>query len=189
MNQTKDAYVCARCAAVGATCCRLNPGQEDICFPVSELERQRIVEYGPRLGGLTGAPNSKSFLDNLRRLFPGDRALVTRRFPPHGEHLRLATRPDGACAFLAPDGCVLPREARPYYCRLFPFWISAGAVTAFEARGCLACTEARTVAGMLELLGMTPANVRELHGRLRLAWGLVPGGPEEPLPAKVENNA
>lgn len=189
MTSPQDAYVCARCAAAGPTCCRLAPGQEDLCFPVSEMERQRIVEFGPRRGGLTGAPNSKSFLDNLLRLFPADRAALAGRFPPHGDHLRLATLADGACVFLGQEGCLLPREARPYYCRLFPFWISAGAVTAFVAKGCLACSEGRTVADMLELLEMNPGKVRELHGRMRLAWGLVPGGPQGPFVAKVENDA
>ena len=192
MNKKIDAVVCARCAAVGPTCCRLTPGQEDLCFPVSEIERQRMVEFGPKQGGLTGAPNSKSFLDNLMRLFPRDRAHLDRLFPAHGEHLRLATHPDGRCTFLGPAGCVLAREARPYYCRLFPFWVSAGAVTAFEARECLACAEGRTVQVMLPLLVMSSAVILELHGRMRMAWGMAPilGGVEPGLkPAKVENDA
>jgi len=168
------ALVCARCAAVNPTCCRLTPGKEDLCFPVSEIERQRIVEFGPKRGGLTGAPNSKAFLDNLVRLFPGDKAYLTRIFPLHGEHLRLATLPGGACTFLGPAGCVLPREARPYYCRLFPFWVSAGAVDAFDAKDCLASCEGRTVGRMLTLLEMPPAMVLDLHGRMRMAWGMSP---------------
>lgn len=192
LENSTDANVCARCARLNPTCCRLTPGQEDLCFPVSELERQRIVEYGPRMCGLTGAPNSKAFLTNIMRLFPRDRAALAAVFPPHGEHLRLATLPSGECAFLGQKGCILPREARPYYCRLFPFWVSAGAVTAFDAKGCLACDEGRAVSGMLPLLGMTRSMVRELHGRMRMAWGLAPGeGGDEPgkQPARVGNDA
>ena len=181
MTPKKDAFICARCAASGPTCCRLVPGQEDLCFPVSEIERQRIVEYGPKKGGLTGAPNSKSFLDNLLRLFPRDRTHIISLFPSHGEHLRMATKSGGRCAFLGASGCALPREARPYYCRLFPFWVSAGAVTAFEAKECLGFVEGRTVQGMLHLLGMSRALVLELHGRMRMAWGMIPGDDgEEP---------
>lgn len=192
VNKTIAAAVCARCAACGPTCCRLTPGQEDLCFPVSEIERQRIVEFGPKKSGLTGAPNSKSFLDNLMRLFPRDRAHLDRLFPPHGEHLRLATRPDGSCSFLGSAGCALPREARPYYCRLFPFWVSAGAVTAFEAKGCLAFAEGRTVNGMLSSLSMSRVMVLELHGRMRMAWGMAPGDDgEEPgrKRVRVKNDA
>ncbi|WP_423747885.1 zinc/iron-chelating domain-containing protein [Fundidesulfovibrio terrae] len=169
-----DAQVCARCALVNPTCCRLTPGEEDLCFPVSEIERQRIVEFGPSKGGLTGSPNSKSFLDNLLRLFPRDKAHLATVFPHHGEHLRLATLPDGSCTFLGPTGCVLTREARPYYCRLFPFWVSAGAVAAFDVKTCLACHEGRTVMKMLPLLETTRAVVLELHGRMRMAWGMAP---------------
>jgi Fe-S-cluster containining protein len=192
VNGQIDPAVCARCAQGGSTCCKLAPGQEDLCFPVSEIERQRMVEFGPKLGGLTGAPNSKSFLDNLMRLFPNDRAHLVRLFPGHGEHLRLATHPDGRCTFLGPAGCALAREIRPYYCRLFPFWVSAGAVTAFEPRQCLASAEGRTAGKMLALLAMNRSLVLELHGRMRMAWGMAPGRiGEEPgrTPAKVENNA
>jgi Fe-S-cluster containining protein len=192
VTRANDAAVCARCAAVGSTCCTLTPGQEDLCFPVSEIERQRIVEFGPPRGGLTGAPNSSAFLDHLTRLFPRDRERLEQAFPSHGEHLRLATHPDGRCTFLCSTGCILPREARPYYCRLFPFWVSAGAVTAFEAKGCLACREGRFVSGMLPLFNLKRAAVQELHGRMRMAWGLPPQeSGQEPgrKRTKVGNNA
>ncbi len=187
-----DVPICARCALSGPTCCRLSPGQEELCFPVSEMERQRIVEAGPARGGLTGAPNSRSFMAFMARLFPADRKLLPGIFPPHGQHLRLATRPDGACTFLGASGCALPREARPYYCRLFPFWVSAGAVTAFDAPGCLVRNQGRTVRDMLPLLGMTRGMVLKLHGCMRLAWGLIPGEDSEPPRAtrgKVGYNA
>jgi Fe-S-cluster containining protein len=150
------------------------------------MERQRIVEYGPKKGGLTGQRNSKAFLDHVSRLFPGEGKRLAVLFPAHGEHLRLATLPDGRCAFLGPTGCVLPREARPYYCRLFPFWVSAGAVTAFDAKGCLACDEGRSVKGMLPLLEMSRPLVLKLHGQLRLAWGMVPEVALDSLPGPAE---
>jgi len=188
----KDAQVCARCAAISPTCCNLTPGQEELCFPVSEIERQRIVEFGPTRGGLTGAPNSSAFLDNLMRLFPGDREHLSKVFPPHGEHLRLATDPDGNCTFLGPRGCTLSGEVRPYYCRLFPFWVSAGAVTAFDAKDCLACREGRIVSGMLPLFSQKRSAVRELHGRMRMAWGMSPDehvARTERKRTKVDKNA
>ncbi len=166
---------CARCAAVGPTCCVMTPGHEDQCFPVSEMERQRIVEQvGLSRGTFTPEANGASFLASLRRLFPGERQAVEALFPPGGRHLRLSTGPSGRCVFLRADGCFLPRPVRPYYCRLFPFWMAAGRVSAFAATTCLVHREGRTVAGMLALLDMTEAQVRDLHGRLRLAWGLPP---------------
>lgn len=192
MTIVKDALVCARCAAISPTCCNLTPGQENLCFPVSEIERQRIVEFGPLQGGLTGAPNSPEFLDNMLRLFPRDREHLLAIFPAHGEHLRLATHPDGNCSFLGPHGCTLSGEVRPYYCRLFPFWVSAGAVTAFDAKDCLACREGRIVSGMLPLFSLKRSTVRELHGRMRMAWGMSPDERCEPIErnrTKVDKNA
>jgi len=44
---------CSRCAEQGPTCCVLTPGNEDLCFPVSTIERLRIEEHiGP-----TGEPS------------------------------------------------------------------------------------------------------------------------------------
>ena len=170
-----DAPVCARCAAAGPTCCSLPPGQEEVCFPVSEMERARIVEAdGLAVGGFVHQANTEAFLAQMGRLFPRDRKILSTIFPPGGDHLRLAVDPKGNCVFLRADGCRLPRDARPYYCRLFPFWLSGGTVTAFAATGCLVHREGRAVSRMLALLAYGEAGVRELHGRLRLAWGLPP---------------
>ncbi|WP_428566354.1 MAG: YkgJ family cysteine cluster protein [Solidesulfovibrio sp. DCME] len=167
--------ICARCAASGPTCCVMTPGHEDQCFPVSEMERQRIGEQtGLSRGAFTPEANSAAFLASLRRLFPGEGQVLEALFPPGRRHLRLSVGPSGRCVFLRADGCCLPRQVRPYYCRLFPFWMAAGRVSAFAATTCLVHREGRTVAGMLAAIVMTEAQVRDLHGRLRLAWGLPP---------------
>lgn len=170
-----DGAVCVACAAAGPTCCTLTPGQEELCFPVSDIERTRIVEQvGLTLGAFTPQANTGAFVANLARLFPRERAILARLFPREGQHLRLSVDTAGNCVFLRADGCCLPRAVRPYYCRLFPFWLSGGAVSAFAAPGCLVHRQGRTVPRMLALLDSTEADVRDLHGRLRLAWGLPP---------------
>lgn len=167
--------ICRSCAENGPTCCELSPGQEEWCFPISEMERHRIVEQvGLSRGAFTPEPNSGAFLANLHRLFPRERQALQVLFPETGRHLRLSVTDAGHCVFLRAAGCRLPRPARPYYCRLFPFWVAGGRVTAFAAAECLVHRQGRTIAGMLTLLGATEARVRELHGRLRLAWGLPP---------------
>ncbi|EFL50082.1 conserved hypothetical protein [Solidesulfovibrio fructosivorans JJ]] len=172
---------CRRCAAAGPTCCTLTPGHEELCFPISEVERHRIAEHvGLSLGAFTPEANSGAFLSCMRRLFPREGKLLESLFPESGRHLRLSVSPGGHCVFLQADGCRLPREARPYYCRLFPFWMADGRVTAFAAASCLVHRQGRTVAGMLTLLAATEGQVRDLHGRLRLAWGLPP---REDMPA------
>lgn len=195
MKPFQGSDVCARCATVGKCCCLLTPGQEELCFPVSERERQRIEAHGSERGSLVIAPNSAAFLKHVSRLFPADGLKLAVLFSPSGTHLRLATHPDGACTFLTADGCCLPREARPYYCRLFPFWVSPGsmgAVGAFEAKGCLAAKEGRSVSGMLAVLAVTTREVRDLHSRMLKAWGLTSQddrNPSKNVSPKLDNNA
>ncbi len=167
--------ICGRCAAAGPTCCELSPGEEELCFPVSESERHRIADHlGLDRGMFVAQGNTGAFRANMYRLFPRERRVVDALFPENGSHLRLAVTPAGRCVFLRASGCCLPRSVRPYYCRLFPFWVAGGRVTAFAAAGCLVRRLGRTVPAMLALLDCTEAEARDLHGRLRLAWGLPP---------------
>ena len=147
---------------------------EEFCFPVSEMEWERILDHAGEKGSFVQEANSTNFVDNIKRLFPGERDLVEQLFPWHKHHLRLATDPEGGCVFLGLGGCVLPREARPYYCRVFPFWIYGDRLTFFTPAKCLAVKEGRSPAGIRKILGTSEAEVRDLHGRLRLAWGLPP---------------
>lgn len=169
-----DPHVCARCARKGPTCCQLEPGNEEFCFPLSEMERDRILQH---LAGDEGAfaqqANTKGFVENLYKLFPGEREAVDRLFPRTKFHIRLAVDQEGRCRLLGSQGCRLPREIRPYYCRLFPFWF-AGGLSVFTSSRCLVQREARTPRRMLALIGETEKRLKELYGRLRLAWGLAP---------------
>ncbi|WP_246287746.1 YkgJ family cysteine cluster protein [Desulfolutivibrio sulfoxidireducens] len=171
----RAAFVCVRCAALGPTCCEIAPGQEECCFPVSELERQRISDHLVLTrGGFVEEKNSRAFAANLHRLFPRERRVVDALFPMGGTHLRLSTDARGRCQFLSGAGCVLPNEVRPYYCRLFPFWVVAGRLTVFTSGACLAHREGRTISGMLVSLETRAPSLLDLHRRLRLAWGLPP---------------
>lgn len=169
-----DPGVCARCAAQGPTCCHLAPGHEEFCFPVSDMEKNRILEVMSCRGGFVLEKNSEAFVDNVRRLFPGEENVVRELFPESQSHYRLAIGKDGACRFLGASGCSIPREIRPYYCRLFPFWMVGNEVIIFDSESCLARREARTLKRMLDNIGITRADVRDLFGRLRLAWNLPP---------------
>jgi hypothetical protein len=173
-----DPAACAVCGARGETCCRVEPGGEEFCFPLSPMEWERIREC---MGAVLGEKgwfaeeiNTDGFLANLRRLFPGCGAALERLFPAYRPHLRLAVDETGACVFLGPEGCRLPREARPYYCRLYPAWVVGGRVTLFTPEHCEVVARGRNVPGLLRELGTTAAEIRLLYGRLRLAWGLDP---------------
>ncbi len=173
-NPSADPSICARCASLGPTCCTTVPGREEFCFPLSDLEKERIQDLLPQ-GGFVLQENTEGFIAGVARLFPGEEALVRVLFPPRRQHFRLALDQSGRCRFLGAEGCLIPREIRPYYCRLFPFWMSGTELSAFDAPECLARKGADGVAVMLQRVEMTGAQVRDLYGRLRLAWGLSPG--------------
>jgi len=166
------ANVCARCAERSGTCCSLTPGDEEFCFPLSALERARMEANGAGPGHFVRQENTRGFVDNLCRLFPGEDAALRGQFPPDAAHDRLALAPAGECLLRGPEGCILPQEARPLYCRLFPFWVRGGRQMYFEFSQCQALLEGRGAAGLLRRLGMTEALVRELYRELRRAWGL-----------------
>jgi Fe-S-cluster containining protein len=172
----RDPEVCRRCAGCfPTTCCVHTPGDEETCFPVSDMERRRIEEHiALDRGAMTLEPNSEAFRNALRRLFPLERRAVDGLFPNGGWHQRLSRDARGRCVFLRAAGCLLPRQARPYYCRLFPFWVAGSRVTVIAAADCLARREGGDPAGMLALLSCAEKLALDLHGRLRLAWGLPP---------------
>jgi Fe-S-cluster containining protein len=179
-----DPHVCARCAAAGPTCCQISSGQEELCFPLSNVEMDRIRDFAPPRGWFVQEPNAQRFVANVARLFPTETELVKTLFPAAKFHFRLATRTDGRCVFLGEQGCGLPREARPYYCRLYPVWRKGESLCMIDAP-CLALRESRGTAHMLRTLGLSPQKVADLHSRLRMAWGLPPKEgldlPEGPL--------
>jgi len=172
----RDADACRRCAEATATCCCLTPGQEEFCFPLSGLERAAMEAAGAGADMFFIQDNTPAFVDNLCRLFPGEEAALQALFPVGGAHDRLALTPAGACLLLGPEGCRLPRQARPFYCRLFPFWIRSGRQLYFEFKDCLALRESRGGAGLLKRLGMTETGVFDTYHQLREAWGLTRRG-------------
>lgn len=169
-----DPSVCARCALLGPTCCTLSPGDEEYCFPLSLPEKERIQEAVADAGGFALQENTTAFIANVVRLFPGEGDLVHKLFPPRKFHFRLAVDKRGNCRFLGQSGCIIPVEARPYYCRIFPFWVAGERVTSFDPPACLARKEAVNQMRLLDSLSLTQALVKDLMGRLRLMWGMPP---------------
>ena len=115
-------------------------------------------------------PNSPGFVEQLGFLMT-DRD-IEAAFPEHGSHWRLATTAQGACIFLGPAGCVLDREVRPTYCRLFPLWQYRGQLTWFAAAECLANEECPSLTAMLAAMGTSGKEVRTLFREMCEKLGL-----------------
>ncbi|MBI5518796.1 MAG: zinc/iron-chelating domain-containing protein [Desulfovibrio sp.] len=168
-----DSDVCARCATASGTCCTLAPGNEEYCFPLSASERVRMEGAGAEALHFFRQANTAPFVDNLCRLFPGESETIRGLFPNGGEHDRLAIGAGGACLLLGPQGCLLPRDARPLYCRLFPFWMRSGRELYFQFDRCRAQQEAGGGGpGLMLRLGTSSAEIQTMYHELRRAWGL-----------------
>ncbi len=102
-----------------------------------------------------------AFLEFLAALHPA--FLMTM---PGGRRRRLIITPQGACLFLGPQGCALPQEARPLYCRLYPFWINPhGRLMVLANPQCLAQQNARSWREALKRLGQDEPSLRALFAR------------------------
>ncbi len=166
---------CVRCAAKYSTCCRTEPAVAHLCFPLSEAEWQRIAPHAAEACGRPGRTqeeNTEAFAQAMKRLFPGYAARVAELFPVPGLRWRLVTTPEGACVFLGPEGCRLPRSVRPWYCLLFPIWVQNGRLDAFDAKECVVCEENRTLPGVLAAVGLTEEEAKALAAALYKDWGL-----------------
>lgn len=133
-----------------------------------------LNELSGDAGAFARQANSQAFLENMRSLFAGEDEAVDALFPANGFHMRLATDESGRCRLLGSEGCALSREARPYYCRLFPFWFKGDALYVFAAQECRAQAEAGTGRRLLTLFDTSEKRLKEVYGRLRLAWGMPP---------------
>lgn len=155
--------VCARCHGLGRGCC-LAPDGPDHMFG---LTRGEIAAISAASGLMPAdfcladrvAPD---FLELLAAINP-----VFAQTMPGGRRLRLRLSDAGACCFLGAAGCRLPVDARPLYCRLYPFAINPhGRLMVLMSGSCLAQEGARSWREVLKRLDMTEDAVRGLWARL-----------------------
>lgn len=169
-----DIDICARCAERYPTCCRIVPGMESSCFPISPKERARLEPHAQKMGIplCIEEPNTQSFLQAMHKLFPGRRDQIRELFPPGHTHNRLPVDSGGSCFFLDRRGCVLPVRDRPYYCRLYPFWFINSMLFTFSSPECLAVNSSSSTTGLCTLFKTDSSSLRDLHDSLSTAWAL-----------------
>jgi len=187
--QPADSPLCAECSNTTGGCCRTDPSQVDYCFPLSAPELARLlphaslaVEYDRAASAEASVSalveNSPAFLKAIKGLFPQHRQKIETIFPATDAqggpafHHRIKTLPSGVCVFLGDQGCRLPRQARPWYCLIFPAWVIQQALTFFVTDICLAAQRASTPAEGTALVGMTPAGVFALFRRMMNDLGI-----------------
>ncbi|MDL2210026.1 zinc/iron-chelating domain-containing protein [Desulfovibrio sp. OttesenSCG-928-O18] len=171
---SEASFICVRCAAVNPTCCRMDPAASAKCFPLSSAERDRLLPYAETLGVVPAETeeNTPEFLGLMRILFPDRRAALAKAFPEGEPHLRLPLDDAGNCLFLQEDGCFLPRDARPWYCQLFPIWVRKDYFDRFAPESCLLTHEASRLADVFAALGLTRERAKEMYRALCHDWGM-----------------
>jgi Fe-S-cluster containining protein len=120
------------------------------------------------------SPNTEGFRAMLARLFPGREDSLQERFAESGVHLRLGVRDEGSCVFLGESGCVLPEEAKPVHCRLFPVWMRGRTVAIVDAE-CDLVARSRGTAALLAAIGLDRQELRRLFAAMRKGLDLGPG--------------
>lgn len=165
--------VCAQCARKYPTCCRITKDQTEYLFPLSDREINSIlIHYPDRSIFSAEAENTEDFLIQMRRLFPADIGQVNILFPLKAGHNRLVVDEGGNCVFLGAHGCRLPWEARPLYCRLFPFWVVQGRIALFQSKQCEAQTATGSLNAVMRRLHINKKDIIGVYRELRSAWGV-----------------
>ncbi|MCD4650991.1 MAG: YkgJ family cysteine cluster protein [Candidatus Cloacimonetes bacterium] len=160
--------ICAECHKKNRGCCQLIAGNTDSMHGLSQYEIDRISS--------TMKLNESDFIchDTVKpEVMNGFRKLdsLFDKLIPQRERARLKII-DNACVFLKPDGCSLPMEARPYYCRLYPFWFNRDShLIVIRSRFCLAQEQSLSVVSLLEAIGTTEAELLTLYRELQHAAG------------------
>ncbi|MFH1034004.1 MAG: hypothetical protein V1806_05805 [Pseudomonadota bacterium] len=160
-----EAPICARCHQAGGGCCRTGGDGVEYMFGLTwgEIAAMSAASGLDRDQFVVADQASPGFLAFLRSLQP-----LLLRTMPRGRRLRLRLEENGDCCFLGHEGCRLPVQARPLYCRLYPLLVNPhGRLMVLMSQNCLAQQGARSWREVMKRLGMDEAGVRELFAKLQ----------------------
>lgn len=169
--------ICAICARDENTCCQKVNDSAGPSFPLSAVEKENISYYfqDKSIQFSVAAPNSAKLILFLNNLFPNDVERVHIQYPEHGYHEQLLTDDKGHCVFLGLSGCTLIRKVRPFYCKIFPFWISDNRLGLFHLDYCQAQKDVGSVCKAMARLDIDYFQIVYLYTALRKAWGIEKG--------------
>ncbi|MDA3791647.1 MAG: hypothetical protein PF503_24510 [Desulfobacula sp.] len=174
--------ICGQCDSMNRSCCTLRAeSNEGLPAPVSEPEVERILSFlkdKKRELPLDHRNNSPQFISQMSILFPDMTDSVHKIFPLNGTHFDLKTNGD-SCIFKEIDGCLLPDEVRPHFCRIYPFWFFEDEPQIFEDSNCLALENCQTIPEVLLSLGTNTEKLKQIHARIYEDWGLSRSIPQE----------
>lgn len=128
-------YICSKCAKIYPTCCKIN-NKQDLLFPLTKKEIDILKKKYPRDDFFCKEKITAGFLINLKKIFPEEKKIFYF-FREKNFYFRLSLI-DNRCFFLKEDGCELETNIRPFFCRIYPFWIVNNKISIFKDKQCLA---------------------------------------------------
>ena len=153
---TPPLHPCARCAQLQRTCCQ----RAEIVL--TEGDVVRIQAHGASSAFVEfRAPSDPAYTE----LDPADPDWVRLTVRPDGTR-RMLTRPDDACTFLGPQGCVLPTDVRPLVCRIYPFTYTERGLAGESPDYCPTAVLAPRGEPMAQVLDMTAAEAEQWRCQL-----------------------
>jgi len=117
-----DSNICAKCHEIGSGCCFLKDTSQQSQVGILSPDINKIKNH------LNIDEDSFIVKDTVNDEF---RESLSKNIHPIFDKVfynNIAFRlkvVDGKCVFLSGDGCTLPKEVRPLYCRIYPFLLSA----------------------------------------------------------------
>jgi Fe-S-cluster containining protein len=175
-------HICSQCDSMNRSCCTLRvENNEGLPAPVSELEIKRILsvlEDNKREDFLDVQTNSSQFVNQMSLLFPNMPESIQKAFPLNENHFEIKTLED-SCFFKDDNGCLLPDEARPHFCRIYPFWFFGEEPLIFQDESCLALENCGTIGEVLLSLGTNSETLKQIHSLICEDWGLYRSIPQE----------
>lgn len=169
--------ICRQCNSNGTSCCAVRSEnlEKMMIPPVSEAEVERILFFignTNRNDVFKTKANSTFYIHQMLNLFPNMEKSIFEAFPENKNHYELKT-PNNACALLGINGCVLPKEIRPHFCRIYPFWFFGEDSHIFQDSDCLALQQCDTIPEVLLALGTNPETLKQIYSQIFQDWGLL----------------
>ncbi len=175
-------HICGQCDSMHRSCCTLRAENNDgLPAPVSKSEIERIfksLKGKKREDLLEKKNNSRQFINQMSMLFPDLSDSVPIVFPINKTHFELKTVNDN-CIFKDSNGCILPVDDRPLFCRLYPFWFFDDEPRIIHDSNCLALEKSLTISEIFLSFGTNTDKLKQIHARMCEDWGLYRSIPQE----------
>ncbi|MDA8138921.1 MAG: YkgJ family cysteine cluster protein [Desulfobacteraceae bacterium] len=145
--------LCQQCASIGNTCCQ----KHEIYVTWGDCRRILAFYRKKDFYEYRGCDNADYADQN------DDPLWQQNVFRADGSRRVLKWQANGDCFFLTAAGCILPLEARPLICRLYPHIFTAAGIAAQWDTECRAAQTTGTTAIEADIAGVANSDAQRWH--------------------------